>query len=353
MASRLSLFLVVLLGASLQAIASEFSIVGYSPEDLLSESRLEALFDSWANTHGKSYGNGLDGESERGYRMRVFRDNLEYIDSHNRGEATFALGLNRFADLTNQEYQAKYLGVKLDWETRLRKRLENPTKFSHENVQAPAYVDWREHGAVTPVKDQGQCGSCWAFSAIASVEGINAIKTGKLISLSEQELVDCDTSYNAGCNGGLMDYAFEFIIANGGIDSDKDYVYTGRDGRCDRNKMNSHVVTIDDYEDVPYNNEDALMKAVAIQPVSVAIEAGGRDFQLYSSGIFTGSCSTYLDHGVTAVGYGTDNGVNYWIVKNSWGNYWGESGYIRMHRTTGRRYGICGILIEPSYAIKD
>lgn len=285
--------------------------------------------------------------------MRVFRDNLEYIDAHNREEESYALGLNRFADLTNEEYQEKYLGVKIDWESRLRKRLEKPSKFRYADAETPLSVDWRELSIVTPIKDQGSCGSCWAFSAIASVEGINAIKTGSLVSLSEQELVDCDTSYNAGCNGGLMDYAFEFIMANGGIDSDKDYAYTGLDGKCDSAKKNTHVVTIDDYEDVPYNDEEALLKAVASQPVSVAIEAGGRDFQLYSSGVFTGKCSYYLDHGVTAVGYGVDNGKDYWLIKNSWGKWWGESGYIRMERSTGKRYGICGILIEPSYAVKN
>lgn len=354
MAAKLVLLLVVSLLAAVVAIAQleEFSIIGYSPEDLVDDSRLDALFNSWASKHGKVYGNDLEGESERGYRKRVFRDNLEYIDAHNRGDESYTMGLNRFADLTNEEYRTKYLGVKIDWESRLRKRLEKPSNFRYADVEAPLSVDWREKGVVTNVKDQGSCGSCWAFSAIASVEGINALKSGELVSLSEQELVDCDTSYNAGCNGGLMDYAFEFILSNGGIDSDKDYKYTGRDGLCDLQKKNSHVVTIDDYEDVPYNNEAALLKAVASQPVSVAIEAGGRDFQLYSSGVFSGSCSVYLDHGVTAVGYGTDNGKDYWLVKNSWGQYWGENGFIRMQRTTGRRYGICGILIEPSYAVK-
>ncbi|KAL5670957.1 hypothetical protein ACJX0J_015263, partial [Zea mays] len=135
-----------------------------------------------------------------------------------------------------------------------------------------------------------------------------------------------------GCNGGLMDYAFEFIINNGGIDTEKDYPYKGTDGRCDVNRKNAKVVTIDSYEDVPANDEKSLQKAVANQPVSVAIEAAGTTFQLYSSGIFTGSCGTALDHGVTVVGYGTENGKDYWIMKNSWGSSWGESGYVRMER---------------------
>lgn len=184
------------------------------------------------------------------------------------------------------------------------------------------------------------------------MEGINKIVTGDLIVLSEQELVDCDTSYNEGCNGGLMDYAFEFIINNGGIDTEDDYPYLGRDGRCDTYRKNAKVVSIDSYEDVPENDETALKKAVANQPVSVAIEGGGRNFQLYDSGVFTGECGTSLDHGVAAVGYGTEKGKDYWIVRNSWGKSWGESGYIRMERNIASPTGKCGIAIEPSYPIK-
>ncbi|CAI8617021.1 unnamed protein product [Vicia faba] len=188
----------------------------------------------------------------------------------------------------------------------------------------------------------------------AAVEGVNKLATGDPISLSEQELVDCDISYNEGCNGRLMDYAFEFIINNGGIDSDEDYPYKAIDGRCDQNRKNAKVVSIDDYEDVPAYDEGALKKAVANQVIAVAVEGGGREFQLYESGVFTGRCGTALDHGVAAVGYGTENGKDYWIVRNSWGGSWGEADYIRLERNlASSKSGKCGIVIEPSYPIKN
>ncbi|KAL8152049.1 hypothetical protein V2J09_021857 [Rumex salicifolius] len=196
-------------------------------------------------------------------------------------------------------------------------------------------------------------GSCWAFSTISTVESINKIVTGELTSLSEQELVDCDRANDAGCNGGLMDDAFQFILQNGGIDTEADYPYKGVDGQCDLSRKNNKVVSIDGFEDVPPFNEKALQKAVAHQPVSVAIEASGRALQLYQSGVFTGECGTELDHAVVAVGYGTENGTDYWIVRNSWGSDWGENGYIKIQRNTRKRTGKCGIAMQPSYPVKD
>lgn len=310
-----------------------------------SEAEAASLYEAWLVKHGKFY-NAL-GEKDR--RFEIFKDNLRFIDEHNAKNLSYRLGLTRFADLTNDEYRSTYLGAKPH-----RRNLRTSDRYQPRVGDAlPESVDWREKGAVPDVKDQGSCGSCWAFSAIGAVEGINKIVTGDLIALSEQELVDCDTSYNEGCNGGLMDYAFEFIINNGGIDSEEDYPYKGTDGRCDQNRKNAKVVTIDSYEDVPANDEQALKKAVAGQPVSVAIEAGGRAFQLYDSGVFDGICGTALDHGVVAVGYGTENGKDYWIVRNSWGKSWGESGYIRMARNiAAASTGKCGIAMEASYPIK-
>jgi len=203
---------------------------------------------------------------------------------------------------------------------------------------------------VTPVKNQGQCGSCWSFSTTGSTEGVNAINGKGLISLSEQQLVDCSGAYgNQGCNGGLMDNAFQYIIANGGICTEAAYPYTAQDGTC-KNTCKKTVM-IAGFKDVTHNSDVALATAVAQQPVSVAIEADQSSFQFYSGGVLTAACGTALDHGVLAVGYGTDTGVEYWKVKNSWGASWGEAGYIRLAR--GDQYnggaGQCGIYSDPSY----
>jgi len=186
---------------------------------------------------------------------------------------------------------------------------------------------------------------------VAATEGINKLSSGKLISLSEQEVVDCDVKgEDQGCNGGLMDDAFKFIIKNKGLTTESNYPYKAADGTCNTKKAASHAAAITGYEDVPANSEASLLKAVANQPVSVAIDAGGFAFQLYSGGVFTGDCGTDLDHGVTAVGYGTaSDGTKYWLVKNSWGSSWGENGYIRMERGVNAKEGLCGIAMQASY----
>ncbi|XP_027364351.1 low-temperature-induced cysteine proteinase-like [Abrus precatorius] len=347
-----ALFLSLCLSFLAFAFAIDMSIIDYDAKvEGMNEKRMRDMYEAWLVKHGKVY-NAL-GEKE--HRFEIFKDNLRFIEEHNKmGEKGYMLGLNKFADLSNEEYKAMFLGGRL---RRSDKGLfgKKSGRYAYREGEAlPDMVDWREKGAVAPVKNQGQCGSCWAFSTVAAVEGINKIVTGDLISLSEQELVDCDRGYNMGCNGGLMDYAFEFIIQNGGIDTEEDYPYRARDQTCDPNRKNARVVTIDGYEDVPPNDEKSLMKAVANQPVSVALEAGGRAFQLYQSGVFTGLCGTGLDHGVVVVGYGTENGTDYWLVRNSWGPEWGEDGYIRVERNVlETNTGKCGIAMEPSYPIKN
>ncbi|KAL1193219.1 Germination-specific cysteine protease 1 [Cardamine amara subsp. amara] len=322
------------------------------------DEEVRSIYLQWSAEHGKTNNNNNNGIiNEHEKRFNIFKDNLRFIDLHNENNknATYKLGLTKFTDLTNDEYRSLYLGARTEPVRRNAKANNVNKKYTAAvNVgELPATVDWRQKGAVNPIKDQGSCGSCWAFSTAASVEGINKIVTGELISLSEQELVDCDTSYNQGCNGGLMDYAFQFIIKNGGLNTEQDYPYRGSDGKCNSIQKNSKVVSIDGYADVPTNDETALKKAISYQPVSVAIEAGGRVFQHYQSGIFTGKCGTDLDHAVVAVGYGSENGVDYWIVRNSWGPRWGEEGYIRMERNlAASKSGKCGIAVEASYPVK-
>nr|GMC60684.1 cysteine proteinase COT44-like [Ipomoea batatas] len=330
--------------------AVDMSILEYNKHvTWRSDEEVKGVHQQWLAEHGKAY-NGL-GEMDK--RFEIFKDNLKFIDEHNSMEnRTYKVGLNKFADLTNDEYRSRFLGTRSDAKRRYVKSRNASQRYGFRaSEMLPESVDWRKNGAVAPVKDQGSCGSCWAFSTVAAVESINQIVTGELVTLSEQELVDCDRSYNEGCNGGLMDYAFQFIISNGGIDTEAHYPYKGSDGVCD--SKNAKTVTIDGYEDVP-QNENALKKAVAHQPVSIAIEASGRAFQFYSSGIFTGKCGTELDHAVVVVGYGSENGSDYWIVKNSWGSSWGEGGYVRMERNVGGTHsGKCGITMEASYPIKN
>lgn len=330
----------------------------FHEEELETEERLWDLYERWRSHHTVS-----TNLHEKHRRFNVFKANVHYVHEFNKKDMPYKLKLNKFADMTNHEFRSFYAGSKIKHHRMLsgssRLKLlpeENGTStFTYANVNSvPPSIDWRQKGAVNPVKDQGQCGSCWAFSTVVAVEGINYIKTNKLVSLSEQELVDCDTRENEGCNGGLMDLAFEFIQKNGGITTEKNYPYRARDGRCDKTKASHSAVSIDGYEDVPSNDEDALLKAVANQPVSVAIEAGGSDFQFYHEGVFTGTCGTELDHGVAIVGYGTtQDGTKYWIVRNSWGPEWGEKGYIRMHRGIDAKEGLCGIAMQPSYPIKN
>ncbi|XP_031253607.1 cysteine proteinase COT44 [Pistacia vera] len=335
--------------------ATDMSIITYDNKheqsNWRSDDEVMSIYQSWLAKHGKAY-NGI-GENER--RLQIFKDNLRFIDEHNSQKRTYKVGLNRFADLTNEEYRAIYLGTKSDAKRRVMKAKVASQRYAFKAGETlPESVDWREQGAVSPIKDQGSCGSCWAFSTVAAVEGINKIVTGELISLSEQELVDCDKAYNAGCNGGLMDYAFQFIIDNGGMDTEQDYPYLGYDTKCDSVRENAKVVSIDGYEDVLPFDEKSLKKAVAHQPVSVAIEASGMAFQLYDSGVFTGECGSALDHGVVVVGYGTENGEDYWLVRNSWGTDWGESGYIKLQRNIVETYtGKCGIAMEASYPVKN
>jgi cathepsin L len=244
------------------------------------------------------------------------------------------------------------MGTRVDGLTHVKKG----NKFVPTNNTAPpTSFDWRKQGAVTPIKNQGQCGSCWSFSTTGSMEGCHFLTTGTLVSLSEQNLVDCSQAEgNEGCNGGLMDDAFTYITTNKGIDTESSYPYTAEDGTC-AYAVDScgSILTAQSsgtgYTDVTTGDENALLQAVLGTPVSVAIDASQPSFQSYTSGVYyEPACSSQqLDHGVLAVGYGTDSGSDYWIVKNSWGTDWGMNGYIYMSRNKNNNCGIATMASFP------
>jgi hypothetical protein len=303
-------------------------------------SNAHPTFFEWMKTHNKVYSS----DKELKIRKEVYDNNVAKIKSHNLAGHSWTMDVNKFADLTSDEFKNMFSLCSMN--------PKNKTlSFSKSYVSSlPLSIDWTTKNVITPVKNQGQCGSCWAFSTTGSVEGAHAIQTGDLISLSEQQLVDCaGAEGNQGCNGGMMDYAFQYIIDNGGIGSESSYPYVGVDGTC---KTVPSVVTIHGYQDVQPNIDTAFMEAISKQPVSVAVEADQASFQFYSGGVMTAACGTNLDHGVLAVGYGTMNGNDYWKVKNSWGPDWGMNGYILLGR--GNQYdpnGQCGILMSPSYPL--
>lgn len=285
-------------------------------------------------------------------RLKIFANNVDEIEKHNADKTqTYQLGVNQFSHLTFDEFtDAVHIGG-----TRPPFLRGEAADFIHtapaDESTLAAVVDWVSAGAVTGVKDQGNCGSCWSFSTTGAIEGAYKLKYGSLPSFSEQELVSCDKT-DSGCNGGWMDTAFTWVKSNKGLPTESAYPYTsgssGSSGTCKTGIALDAKAAPAGFTDVTPKNVNALMSAVQKQPVSIAIQANQAAFQSYKSGVLTGTCGTRLDHGVLLVGYGTDAATNldYWKVKNSWGPSWGESGYIRIKKGSD---DLCGVLDAPSY----
>ncbi|EER02713.1 cathepsin L, putative [Perkinsus marinus ATCC 50983] len=304
----------------------------------LEEGTVELAFMGFQHKFGKNY----ESKEEEVKRNAIFQANLHHIEQVNAKDLSYKLGVNEHADLTHEEFAALKLGT-----LKMSTRRDDKFVIEADTTQLPTSVDWRNKNVLTPVKDQGSCGSCWAFSTTGALEAQYAIATGKLLSLSEQQLVDCSSGYgNNGCEGGLMDDAYEYI-KSAGLDQESTYSYNGTDDVC-QGSLAKRSDGIPAGEVTGFHmldkTEQSLMKALADAPVSVAMYAADPDFRFYKSGVYSSAtCNGKLDHGVVAVGYGTENGSDYFIIRNSWGSSWGQAGYFYLKRGVSG-YGECNIL---------
>ena len=325
--------------------------------NLESNKRLDR-FGKWASQFRIAFRDGTHYD----HVYETWVENDDFIERVNGQNKSYTLGHNHMSGMNSIEFR-EFL-----WRGRLE-LLEKPTFFSERPLETtiPESVNWVSAGGVTPVKDQGQCGSCWSFSTTGALESAFFNKVGTLKSFSEQQLVDCDNRSNGGkdkgCNGGLMDNAFTWIGKNNGLCAETEYPYVSgvskTAGTCQKTCENISGSKVSKFVDVSPSEDNAMMSALVKQTVSIAIEADQKEFQLYKSGVFSGACGTNLDHGVLAVGYGTLSGNDYYLVKNSWGTSWGDGGYIRLGRgrnpETGETYnkgdGQCGMLLQASYPV--
>jgi len=311
--------------------------------------RSREVYEGAFADHLAKYGITLKDGAEFVSRLQTFADNFDYIEQHNAGNSSYKMALNAYSHLTLEEF---HVAVNLGGIKKPSLRKSGKVHTAPAGFTASDSVDWSTTPAVSPVKNQGSCGSCWSFSATGGLEGAYyAAGNTAGTSLSEQNLVSCDNSGDdQACNGGWMDSAFEFAQNNGGLCSEADYPYVSGSGSVPACSNSCSPVTgtaPSGWTDVKSGSLDDLTSAVTQQPVSIAIQANQRDFQTYSSGVLTGKCGQRLDHGVLAVGYGTwTDGTPYWKVKNSWGDSWGMDGYILIERSSA---DLCGVLDAASY----
>jgi len=285
-------------------------------------------FQKFLNKYNKKYST----VAEYLLRFDVFKKNLQKFSQN---KASYKMGINQFTDLTPTEFRKTYLNLDMKLVNKI-----NYKKISPNSNDAPESWNWVDQKVFGPIRDQGYCGSCWAFATMGNIEALHAIKTKEVLDLSEQQLVDCDREYDMGCEGGLMEYSFQYLVENGCM-LEQDYPYVGYDDTCkyDREKV---ALWIKDWVLLDTQDEEKIKEFLYSNgPLAIAINAD--PFQYYSEGIIdedAWNCDPEgLNHGVIIVGYGNEDGVDYWIVRNSWGDYWGEAGYCRV----ARGKGTCGI----------
>ena len=288
--------------------------------------------------HNKSYITIEEFEA----RKAIFAENDELVESHNQSNSSFTLGHNKFSDMTEGE-KSRYRG-------RIAQTVNSTNPIVFDTLSTPTSIDWREEGCVNAIRDQGQCGSCWAFSSVVALEGAHCAATGQLLEFSEQQLVDCAfLKYgNFGCGGGLEQNAFTYWETHNAIARDA-YPYTAKNGDCKYDSLTNTGIEVATYTDVTPESDSQMKAALAQQPISVAIEADKAVFQLYKTGVFdSASCGTDLDHAVALVGFGSEGGQDYYILRNSWGTTWGDQGYMKI-ADQGTGAGICGVQSAPTF----
>ena len=317
----LVLGIAALLGASVYMLNSEKSS---QLRTTVQNQDLASFYTQWKKAYNKKYASPAQDQ----YRFAVFSENYETIAAFQQsGEQSYTLDFNQFMDITSEEFAQTYLGT--------HESQEGGETFE-SSEPAPNAVDWRGKGVLNEVRNQGACGSCWAFSAVGTIEAAHAVQGKGLPAVSEQELVDCSKSYgNNGCNGGLMTSAFQYVIAKG-ITKRSDYAYAGRDQSCQKQSAN---YKISKFVQVTKGNCGSLEQAVATRPVSVAVDAS--NWQFYNSGVFN-NCKANLNHGVVLVGFT----ANEWVIRNSWAASWGEQGHIRLAKGN-----TCGVCADASYPV--